>query len=173
LQYWKIAVSIVLLGGFVCQPSVAANAPIGKSDIARWSEAWNSHNINKVADLFSPDVIIYQPSNPKPLDAAGLHAFFSMIFRAYPDFKITVTDSLIDGMKAATFERVTGTWSGPYTDPATGVAAAGNGRTFDHPGVMYIVYRPDHKISEVRIYWDRLTVDQQLGIDPDSQNKKH
>jgi len=31
---------------------------------------------------------------------------------------------------------------------------------------MYLVYNPDHTIREVRIYWDRLTVDQQLGITP-------
>jgi hypothetical protein len=42
----------------------------------------------------------------------------------------------------------------------------GNGRAFDHPGVMYRVYDPDHSIKERHIYWDRLTVDQQLGISP-------
>ena len=143
-----------------------AARPIGKADIQRWSEAWNSHDIDKVTALFSKDMVIYQPENPKPLDHAGLRGFFSMIFRAYPDLHITVQDALIDGAKAATFERVTGTWSGPFTDPATGKTTPGNGRAFDHPGVMYLVYNPDHTIREVRIYWDRLTVDQQLGITP-------
>jgi len=32
--------------------------------------------------------------------------------------------------------------------------------------VMYIVYKPDHKIKLLRIFWDRLTVDQQLGVTP-------
>jgi len=144
----------------------AGAAPIGQPDIQRWTDAWNSHDIDKVTSLFSPDVTIYQPENPKPLDSAGLRGFFSMIFRAYPDFHIVVEDALIDGDKAATFERVTGTWSGPFTDPATGKTTPGNGRAFDHPGVMYIVYNPDHTIKQVRIYWDRLTVDRQLGIKP-------
>jgi len=144
----------------------AGATPIGQADIQRWTDAWNSHNIDQVTALFSPDVTIYQPENPKPLDHAGLRGFFSMIFRAYPDFRIVVEDALIDGDKAATFERVTGTWSGPFTDPATGKTTPGNGRAFDHPGVIYIVYKPDHSIKEVRIYWDRLTVDQQLGITP-------
>jgi len=154
----------VALAAFAAQPAGAE--PIGKADIQRWSEAWNSHDIDKVTALFSQDVVIYQPENPKPLDHAGLRNFFSMIFRAYPDFHIAVEDALIDGRKAATFERVTGTWSGPFTDPATGKTTAGNGCAFDHPGVMYLVYNPDHTIREVRIYWDRLTVDQQLGITP-------
>jgi|SRR5271154_725353 steroid delta-isomerase-like uncharacterized protein len=143
-----------------------AASPIARADVERWAAAWNSHNIDTVMTLFSPDVIIYQPSNPKPLDAAGSRAFFSMIFKAYPDFHVDLTDVLVDGMKAVSVERVTGTWSGPFTDPATKTVTPGNGRTFDHPGAMLLTYRPDHKISEVHIFWDQLMVDRQLDILP-------
>jgi steroid delta-isomerase-like uncharacterized protein len=157
---------IVALAILETQPTRAATNPIGSADIERWTEAWNSHDITKVENLFSQDVSVYQPENPRPLNKGGLHSFFSMIFKAYPDFHIVVLDVLIDGSRAATFERVTGTWTGPFTDPATGRTTPGNGRAFDHPGVMYLVYNPDHSIKELRIYWDRLTVDQQLGITP-------
>jgi hypothetical protein len=49
-----------------------------------------------------------------------LRAFFGMIFKAYPDFHITVEDKVLDGWKGVTIERVTGHWTVPYTDPATG-----------------------------------------------------
>jgi steroid delta-isomerase-like uncharacterized protein len=140
--------------------------PITHADIQTWADAWNSHDIATVMALFSPDIIIHQPSNPKPLDAAGIHDFFSMIFKAYPDFHVTVTDAVVDGLKGVSVEQVTGTWSGPYTDPATGKTTPGNGRTFDHPGVMVLTYQPDHKIKQVDIYWDRLMVNQQLGLMP-------
>ncbi len=140
--------------------------PIGQADIDRWKAGWNSHDIDTVLALFSQDVVINQPSNPKPLDLAGARNFFAMIFKAYPDFHIDVTESVIEGQKAVTIERVTGTWSGPFTDPATGEVTEGNGHTFDHPGVMVITYRPDHKISNLNIFWDRVLVDQQLGIKP-------
>jgi steroid delta-isomerase-like uncharacterized protein len=136
------------------------------ADIERWTNAWNSHDINKVTALFSPDVVVDQPSNPKPLNAAGLRAFFRGIFVAYPDFHITVQDKVLDGWKAVTIERVTGHWRGPYTNPATGKTAPPNGRAFDHPGAMYIVYGPDHKIELLRIFWDTLMVDKQLGVRP-------
>jgi steroid delta-isomerase-like uncharacterized protein len=146
---------------------VASNAgPIDRTDLAHWEAGWNSHDIDTVLALFTPDVVINQPSNPKPLDLAGARAFFGMIFKAYPDFHIAVTDSVIEGSKAVSIERVTGTWSGPFTDPATGVTTPGNGRQFDHPGVMVLTYQPDHRISRLDIYWDRLMVDQQLGIKP-------
>jgi steroid delta-isomerase-like uncharacterized protein len=117
-------------------------------------------------ELFTPDVVINQPANPKPLESAGIRGFFTMIFKAYPDFHVDVTDALVDGLKGVSVERVTGTWSGPYTDPATGATTPGNGRAFDHPGAMVLTYRPDHKISRVDIYWDQLMVERQLGIVP-------
>jgi steroid delta-isomerase-like uncharacterized protein len=141
-------------------------APISHADIQRWADAWNSHDIETVMALFTPDVVINQPANPKPLESAGVRSFFTMIFKAYPDFHVDVTDALVDGPKGVSVERVTGTWSGPYTDPATGVTTPGNGRKFDHPGAMVLTYRPDHMISRVDIYWDQLTVERQLGIAP-------
>jgi steroid delta-isomerase-like uncharacterized protein len=122
--------------------------------------------IGSTLTLFAPEVVIHQPSNPQPLNLAGARAFFGMIFKAYPDFHVEVTDAVIEGLKAVSIEQVTGTWSGPFTDPATGVTTPGNSRKFDHPGVTVLTYRPDHKIARVDIYWDRLVVDQQLGIKP-------
>jgi steroid delta-isomerase-like uncharacterized protein len=136
------------------------------ADIARWSAAWNSHDIDRVVALFSPDVVVDQPSNPKPLNATSLRRFFRGIFVAYPDFHITVEDAVLNGWRAVTIERVTGHWRGPYTNPATGKTAQPNGRAFDHPGAMYIVYKPNHRIKRLRIFWDTLTVDRQLGVKP-------
>jgi hypothetical protein len=57
-------------------PAVARADGANAADIARWTAAWNSHNIDKVVALFSPDVVVDQPSNPKPLNAASLRTFF-------------------------------------------------------------------------------------------------
>src|SRR5271170_8254396 len=83
---------LVMLGS---QPTMAGATPIGKADIERWTEAWNSHDITKVEDLFSQDVSVYQTENPRPLNKASLRGFFAMIFKAYPDFRIVVEDALI------------------------------------------------------------------------------
>lgn len=151
----------------ICVVSVAASdSPITHADVDHWAKAWNSHDIDQVMSLFAPDIQIDQPENPKPLDYNGTRAFFSMIFRAYPDFHIEVKQAVVEGLAAVSVERVTGTWSGPFIDPATGKSTPGNGRAFDHPGVMLIQYAPDHRITHVSIYWDQLTVDRQLGITP-------
>ncbi len=141
----------------------ALENPIGHEDMVRWGAAWSSHDIDQVMALFTPDVLFYQPSNPKPLDAAAARKFFGMIFKTYPDFHVEVTDEVISGLRAVAIERVTGTWLGPYTDPVTGKTTQGNGRKFDHPGAMVLRYQPDHRISEVKIFWDQLMVERQLG----------
>jgi steroid delta-isomerase-like uncharacterized protein len=138
--------------------------PVNMEDIRRWADAWNSHDIDTVLKLFDPAVVIHQPSNPQPLDYASARQFFSMIFRTYPDFHVTVKEAVIQGLTAVSIEQVTGTWLGPFTDPATGKTTPGNGRRFDHPGVMLIKYGADHRIRSVDIYWDRLLVNQQLGV---------
>jgi len=135
-------------------------------DVMRWADAWNSHDINKVLALFAKHVQIDQPANEKPLDYEGAGKFFSMIFKAYPDFHVTVVEAIVDGRSAVSVERVTGTWRGPYVDPNSGKVTPGNGRRFDHPGAMVLRYDASGKIEHVSIFWDQLTVDRQLGIVP-------
>jgi ketosteroid isomerase-like protein len=117
-------------------PAAEASAGATAADVTRWTDAWNSHDIEKVVALFGPDAVVDQPSNPKPLDAAGIRSFFAMIFVAYPDFHISIDAQLIDGWQVVTIERDTGHWLGPYTNPATGKTTKPNGRAFDHPGAI-------------------------------------
>jgi steroid delta-isomerase-like uncharacterized protein len=144
----------------------ATHTPATNSDAEQWAAAWNSHNIDTVLAILAKDVQIDQPENPKPLDYDGARGFFTMIFRAYPDFHVTVRQWIAQGDSAVSVEQVTGTWSGPFIDPATAKRTPGNGRHFDHPGAMVIEYDAQHKIKHISIYWDQLTVDHQLGITP-------
>ena len=144
----------------------AEKGPITHDDLKIWAAAWSSHNVSTAMSLFSKDVVINQPANPKPLNFSSARQFFGMIFKAYPDFHVTLIKPIVDGYDAVSVEEVTGTWTGTYTDPATGKSTRGNGRHFDHPGAMVIHYTKDHKIDRVSIFWDQLTVDRQLGIKP-------
>jgi steroid delta-isomerase-like uncharacterized protein len=158
--------SLLAAAAMIFAASSAAAGPITHADVDRWAVAWNSHDIDTVMALFAPDVVIDQPENPKPLHINGVRAFFGMIFKAYPDFHVVVRQAVVEGTTAVSIEQVTGTWKGPFVDPATGISTPGNGRTFDHPGVMVITYAPDRRIEHVSIYWDQLIVDRQLGITP-------
>jgi steroid delta-isomerase-like uncharacterized protein len=167
-EFWTIWDRAELLTqlGLSSTASASATAPITHADIDRWADAWNSHDIEKVAALFTPDVAIDQPENANPIGAAGIKPFFGMIFKAYPDFHVEVRQAIVDGMHAVSVEEVTGTWSGPFVDPKTGASTPGNGKKFDHPGAMVLEYAADHRIRRCSIYWDQLVVDHQLGIAP-------
>lgn len=163
---WDRAELQTQLGLSSATAAASAAGPITHADIDRWAEAWNSHDVEKVAALFTPDVAIDQPENTTPIGAAGIRPFFGMIFKAYPDFHVEVRQAIVDGDHAVSVEQVTGTWSGPFVDPSTGAATPGNGKKFDHPGAMVLEYASDHRIRRCSIYWDRLVVDHQLGIPP-------
>jgi steroid delta-isomerase-like uncharacterized protein len=158
---------IAMILSFAATPlrTASTERPVTHQDVTRnWANAWNSHDINKVLALFDKQIEIDQPENEKPLDYDGARRFFSMIFKAYPDFHVTVLEAIVDGRRAVSVERVTGTWTGPFVDPNTGKVTPGNGRRFDHPGAMVLLYDAHAKIQHVSVYWDQLTVDRQLGI---------
>jgi steroid delta-isomerase-like uncharacterized protein len=161
--YFALMIAVILCG---VTAAFAQDGPITHADVDHWADAWNSHDIPTVQALFAKDVQVDQPENPKPLNYGGIPGFFGMIFKAYPDFHVVVRQAIVEGHNAVSVEQVTGTWSGPFVNPANGVSAPGNGRKFDHPGVMVIEYNPDHLIKHVSIYWDQLIVDRQLGITP-------
>ncbi len=156
--------------GFRLETSALAARPRGAAtiaDIERWLAAWNSHDIDRILALFDEDMVMYQPQNPKPLGKADVARFFGLLFSAFPDIRFERSaEPTIDGLQAASWERVTGTMTGEFLDPATGARLAPTGRSFDIPGAMRLVYRPNGRLASVHIYWDRLLFSQQLGLLP-------
>lgn len=138
--------------------------PITHADVEHWLAAWNSHNIDSIDALFSDEALIYQPQNPKPLTKKTMNPFFEMVFKTYPDIKFAKEGITVEGYDAASWEDVTGTMEGAFTDPSTGVTVQPTGKHFEHHGAMHITYNPDHTIKEVHIIWDQLVVLKQLGL---------
>ncbi len=144
--------------------AVAASPEITGADVRRWLDAWNSHDINRIVALFSDDVVMHQPQNPQPLTKDGLAAFFSMLFKSYGDIAFELQGHTIQGREVASWERVTGTMTGAFTDPATGNVIEPTHKSFDILGAMHLSYGDNRLIREVRIYWDRLAMMTQVGL---------
>lgn len=142
----------------------ASDEEITGADIQRWLDAWNSHDIDRITDLFTDDVVMHQPQNPKPLDKASLGQFFSMLFNAYSDIQFELQGHTIQGRDVASWEKVTGTMTGPFHDPVTGRTIEPTDKSFSILGAMHLSYGEARKIKEVRIYWDRLLLMQQIGL---------
>ncbi|GEM_PF-2171015 len=134
------------------------------ADVQRWLDAWNSHNIDTIKSIFADTALIYQPQNPKPLTVANMGPFFSMVFKTYPDIHFGKEGFTVDGYEAASWEDVTGTMLGSFTNPSTGKTVQPTGKKFQHQGAMHLWYNKDHKIIKVEIIWDQLIVLHQLGL---------
>jgi predicted ester cyclase len=137
---------------------------ITHADVQRWLDAWNSHKIDTIKLLFADSALIYQPQNPKPLTVNNMAPFFTMIFKTYPDIHFGKEGFTVDGYEAASWENVTGTMLGSFTNPSTGMTVAPTGKKFQHKGAMHLWYNKDHRITKVEIIWDQLIVLHQLGL---------
>jgi steroid delta-isomerase-like uncharacterized protein len=141
-----------------------AEREITGADVQRWLDAWNSHDMDRILALFTDDVIMHQPQNPKPLTKDGLAGFFSMLFKSYNDIHFELQSHTIQGREVASWERITGTMTGAFTDPATGNVIEPTHKSFDILGAMHLSYGDGGLIREVRIYWDRLLMMTQVGL---------
>ncbi len=159
--------------GFQLKPTSVAprvRRAASLADVDRWLAAWNSHDIDRILALFEDDMVMFQPQNPRPLTKADVGRFFVTLFNAFPDIHFERSaDPTIDGLHVASWERVTGTMKGEFPDPASGARLPPTGRSFDIPGAMHLVYRPNGRLASVQIYWDRQLFAQQLGLVPTSQ----
>ena len=141
-----------------------APADVTAADVQRWSDAWNSHDMARILDLFTDDVTMHQPQNPEPLDKAGIERFFTMLLGSYEDIHFAPEGHTIQGRDVASWEHVTGTMTGPFEDPGSGETVEPTHRSFDLLAAMHLVYGDEAKIRNVRLYWDRLTLMTQLGL---------
>lgn len=134
------------------------------ADMRVWFDAWNSHDVARVQEIFADDVTIVEPLVPEPLQGkAGLAGFFGPLFKTYPDIHFAEESYLLSGNEAASWERITGTLAGPTRD-LRGRPVASTGRSFDIQGAIRIRWNDAGKIDKVVIYWDRLLLFQQLGL---------
>lgn len=138
--------------------------PITADHVHRWLDAWNSHDIEQIKALFTDDMVMYQPQNPKPLNKENTLNYFAGLFGTYPDIHFASDGFLIQGLEVASWEIVTATMTGPFHDPATGHTIPPTGKAFEILGAMRLKYSPDGLINSVRIYWDRQSLAQQLGL---------
>jgi len=122
----------------------------------RWGDAWNSHDANAVAVLFTRDALYEDvPFGIVNRGPDQIRAFAEFFFAAVPDLHVNLMNSsLTDGH--GTIEWVfSGTDHGVY----------GTGKTFSVRGVTVLDVR-GAKISRNSDYFDLATILRQLGLLP-------
>jgi steroid delta-isomerase-like uncharacterized protein len=133
--------------------------------IARWLDAWNSHEVDRVLECLTDDVEIRDDSWPQPMHGhADVREFLEALWRAVPDMTFELLDGpyLIPGQPRASFRwRGSGTFTGPMSPPGF----APTGRRWEVDGADFQEYR-DGRICNLRVAFDMMTVARQLGVMP-------
>jgi steroid delta-isomerase-like uncharacterized protein len=138
---------------------------------ARWLEAWNSQDAEKVLGLMADDIVYDDSAWPHTMRGhADVRAFLEFTWRAFPDLRFEPTDGpLLDphGPKAAFYWRGYATHSGPLDPP--GFAATG--RQIQFEGADFHEYR-DGMLARLRIVFDMASAMRQLGALPDPGSRE-
>ena len=122
--------------------------------------AWSKGDVEGILTCFTDDCLFEDVALETIFEGkAGVRRFAEMTFTAVPDFRWTPMAILIDGSRAATEWRMTGTQTGDTP------RVRGTGKSFSVPGSSFLEIRAE-KIHRNRDYWSLATYLTQLGVMP-------
>jgi steroid delta-isomerase-like uncharacterized protein len=139
---------------------------VSESAVKDWINAWNSHDADRILELFADDALMYHPESTRPLTKDEIRGFFSILFHAYPDIHLESLGELIRGDEVASWELVTGKMTEQFEDPEPGQVIEPTGKSFEIHAAVHLVYNEENKLKHVRIYWNPLLFKKQLGVMP-------
>lgn len=119
-------------------------------------ELWNKGGSEAAKKIYSEEA-----KRIDPLQASsgrqGIEQYVSAVRSAYPDFRIEINHTIVEGDQLV----VEWTCSGTHQSEFQGIPATG--RRVQLPGVT-IAQISDSKIVDERVYFDRFSMLEQLGV---------
>jgi steroid delta-isomerase-like uncharacterized protein len=137
------------------------SAEQNKSIVRRWIEnGWNRGNVSLIDDLYTSNVVQYDPSTPVEVKGSeALKQYVTAFLTALPDLQFTIEDLVAEGDKVVWRFSSHGTHQGPLMGiPATGRTATVTG--------MVLFRLENSKIAEVWVNIDTLGMLEQMGVIP-------
>ena len=122
-------------------------------------EVWNRRKLDILDEIFAPDFINHDPSNPQITDRNSFKQWASTVLKGFPDLHLTIDDLIAEGDEVACRWTHHGTHLGEMPGlPPTGKKTAITG---------IIIYRfAKGKVAEAWWSRDLLGLMQQLGAIP-------
>ena len=123
----------------------------------RWfEEVWNNKNEAAIEELFAEDGIGYGLGAENIVGPEQFKVFHRAFVAAYPDLRVTVEDSVVEGDKIAVRCKVTGSHDGD------GIGVAATNQPVEFTG-MVIVRVKDGKIVEAWNEFNFMEMYRQVG----------
>ena len=127
----------------------------------RWfEEVWNKGRAEAIDEMFERDGIAHglaDQSGNELRGPDGFRPFFENFRNAFPDIRVTVEDTVVEGDKITARCSVRGTHRGE------GLGLAATGKPVEFTGISILRVR-DGKIIEAWNNFDFMTMFQQMGV---------
>jgi steroid delta-isomerase-like uncharacterized protein len=133
-----------------------------KAIIQRFFEAFNTGDLDGVAALCAPHVVVHNSGAPDPLNLDGFRQLAGAFLAAFPSGEHTIEDMIGEGDKVVTRVVYHGTHTGDLMGmPPTGKQVA--------VSAMIIDKLANGKIVETWRLFDQMGMMQQLGVIPEPE----
>lgn len=120
---------------------------------------WNKKNPALAGELFAADCSWHIPGGELPRGVQGAAQLYGPYATAFPDFHLTVEDTVVEGDRVAVSYSFTG------TNAARLGAVPASGKRVTVSGIA-IFRLASGKVTKARLVWDTLSLQQQIGALP-------
>ena len=135
-----------------------------EATLRRLNEAFNNRDWAAAIALTTPDVELINVATGQTFQGPdGVRQFLEGWATAFPDSKVETTVALADDAHGLLEFRGRGTHGGPLQSPAGDIPPTG--RSVDIPFAQVLELQQG-KIARARLYFDSMTLLQQLGVVP-------
>ena len=119
-------------------------------------EAQNKGNLAAVDEILADDFVDHSPFPGLPPTRDGVKMLFGYLRNVFPDLQVRIDEQVSDGEKVVTRK----TFSGSHRAEFMGVPPTGRPVSFEVVDIL--TFRGD-RITEHRVVYDRMAIQQQLG----------
>jgi steroid delta-isomerase-like uncharacterized protein len=153
----------------MAQQTTATQGPVDRAwlddFLARWEEAWDSHDVDRVLAHMTDDIVYEDSAWPRQMRGhADVREFLEYVWTGMPDAHFEAIDGPYlhtDEPKVSFYWRGTGTNTG-RTDPP---GLAPTGKSIEFYGADFHEYR-DGKVARLRIVFDMADLMRKYGVLP-------
>ena len=125
-------------------------------------QLWNSGSAEAAKQLYSESAERYDPNDPQACRGSQeIARYVAEVRNGFPDFKLQIDETIAQGDRFVIHWTCTGTHRGEYQGiPPTGRTVRISGASLERI--------ENGSITEDRVYFDRLTLLEQLGVSSDA-----
>jgi steroid delta-isomerase-like uncharacterized protein len=137
------------------------SAPELEQTIARYNEAWNSHDLDAIMSMHAPDMVFENHTAGETAQGEEVRRHIASIFETWPDIRFDTRRLYVrDGVVA---QEWTATATHSNTMRRGALVAEPTGRTIEWRGVDVIPFE-DGLVKRKDVYSDSVTILRQVGL---------